>query len=73
LKTVLAGRFQVDNAALVLAACEILNSRNIATIPFESIQTGFAQTKWPGRLEIVTTAPLVILDGDLRVAANQAG
>jgi len=68
LKTVLAGRFQVDNAALVLAACEILNSRNIAMIPFESIRTGLAQTKWPGRLEIVTTAPLVILDG----AHNQA-
>ncbi|MEW6671473.1 MAG: folylpolyglutamate synthase/dihydrofolate synthase family protein [Thermodesulfobacteriota bacterium] len=68
LKTTLAGRFQVDNAALVLAACEILNSRSLATLSLESIRTGFAQTKWPGRLEIVTTAPLVILDG----AHNQA-
>jgi len=68
LETALAGRFQVDNAALVLAACEILNNRNIATIPLESVRTGLARTKWPGRLEIVTTAPLVILDG----AQNQA-
>jgi len=71
LKTVLAGRFQVDNAALVLAACEILNSQNLAAIPFESIRTGFTQTKWPGRLEIVTTAPLVILDGAHNRAAAQ--
>ena len=67
-KTALSGRFQVDNAALVLAACEILNSRDLAAISLENIRNGFARTKWPGRLEIITTAPLVILDG----AHNQA-
>jgi len=71
LKTALAGRFQVDNAALALAACEILSRRKLADIPFESIRAGLTRTKWPGRLEIVTTAPLVILDGAHNRAAAQ--
>ncbi len=63
LKTVLTGSYQVDNAALVLAACEILSHHNRAAISIETIRAGLAQTKWPGRIEVVSTAPLVILDG----------
>lgn len=63
LKTVLTGDYQVDNAALVLAACEILSRHNRTAISIETIRAGLARTKWPGRIEIVSTAPLVILDG----------
>jgi len=69
LKTALAGRYQVDNAALVLAACEILNSQGRAAISLENLRTGLARTRWPGRLEIVAKAPLVILDGAHNLAA----
>ncbi len=62
LQTPLLGRYQVQNAALALAACELL-IKDKAAISRESIQQGLANTRWPGRLEIVSDNPLVILDG----------
>ncbi|MEA3279432.1 MAG: folylpolyglutamate synthase/dihydrofolate synthase family protein [Thermodesulfobacteriota bacterium] len=58
----LPGAHQIDNAALVLAACEILN-KNKAELSIQSIKDGLAQNRWPGRLEIVSSSPLVLLDG----------
>lgn len=72
--TPLQGGHQVENAALTLAACEILkNSGN--RLPREAIRTGLARTRWPGRLEIVRADPLVILDGahNLIAARRLAG
>jgi len=62
LQTGLIGRHQVDNAAIVLAACEVLN-KNLTVLPLEKIKEGLMTNKWPGRLEIVSGSPLVILDG----------
>jgi dihydrofolate synthase / folylpolyglutamate synthase len=74
LRTGLAGDYQIDNAALVLAACEVLNRADMG-ISFESMRNGLLQNRWPGRLEIVSTDPLVILDGahNLAAAENLAG
>ncbi len=74
LQTGLLGRHQVDNAALVLAACEILN-RNKTGISLENISNGLLQNKWPGRLEIVSKSPFIVLDGahNLAAARNLAG
>jgi dihydrofolate synthase/folylpolyglutamate synthase len=58
----LIGPHQQDNAALVLAACEILQTRKV-DLPPEAIRTGLEQARWPGRMEVVSTSPLVILDG----------
>jgi dihydrofolate synthase/folylpolyglutamate synthase len=63
LATALQGRYQVDNAALVLAACELLLQRNAPGIELESIRRGLAAHRWPGRLETVCEAPLVMVDG----------
>jgi dihydrofolate synthase/folylpolyglutamate synthase len=73
LKTPLAGRFQVQNAALALAASELLSKDGASIFP-ESIKQGLANTRWPGRLEIVSDKPLVILDGahNLIAARNLA-
>jgi len=60
--TPLLGSHQIDNAALVLAACEVLN-RDKADLPIKRIRDGLAQNRWPGRLDIVSTSPLIILDG----------
>lgn len=68
LRTKLAGDHQVDNAALVLAACELLNMGQ-AEISDEHIRKGMAETKWPGRLEIVDNSPLTIIDGAHNPAA----
>ncbi|MFH2220392.1 MAG: folylpolyglutamate synthase/dihydrofolate synthase family protein [Pseudomonadota bacterium] len=62
MRTPLLGKHQIDNAALVLAACEILQGKK-THLTRESIVNGLAQTRWPGRLDIVSTSPLVILDG----------
>ncbi|MGD9011681.1 MAG: folylpolyglutamate synthase/dihydrofolate synthase family protein [Desulfobacterales bacterium] len=73
LKTPLLGRYQVQNAALALAASEIL-IKNKVSITQKSIQQGLANTRWAGRLEIVCHHPLVILDGahNLVAARNLA-
>lgn len=60
--TGLNGAHQIDNAALVLATCEILNKNNV-DLTLENIKQGLVQNRWPGRLEIVSESPLVLLDG----------
>lgn len=67
MRTGLQGDYQIDNAALVLAACELLHQTGVE-LPLPSIREGLVQNRWPGRLEIVCRQPLVILDG----AHNQA-
>ena len=64
----LPGAHQIDNAALVLAACEMLN-KNKAELSIQSIKDGLAQNRWPGRLEIVSSSPLVLLDGAHNLSA----
>jgi dihydrofolate synthase/folylpolyglutamate synthase len=58
----LLGNYQVENAALAIAACELLNKDKTA-ISQKSIRNGLKKTRWPGRLEIVSEHPLIILDG----------
>ena len=62
LHTGLSGRHQLYNAALVLAACEILN-KNGLNLTLTNIKYGLEKNKWPGRLEIVSETPLILLDG----------
>lgn len=71
MKTGLKGSFQVDNAGLILASCEILK-KNGTTIPFDAIKKGLEENVWPGRLEAVSASPLVMLDGahNLMAARN---
>ena len=70
LQTALAGSFQVDNAALVLAACELIGE-NKASMTLKNIQEGLGKHQWPGRLEIVSNDPFIILDGAHNLAAAQ--
>jgi len=58
----LPGEHQIDNAAIVLAVCEILVSKGLS-LPLSKIREGLLNTQWPGRLEIVCQSPIVILDG----------
>lgn len=72
LKTPLLGRHQVRNAALALAAAEILAGAPGAKgmeISDGQISLGLNDTRWEGRLEILRERPLVIADG----AHNPAG
>ncbi len=66
----LAGNHQLDNAALVLAACEQLRRLGV-DISDEAIQTSLLENHWPGRLEKVMDRPHVILDGAHNLTAAQ--
>jgi dihydrofolate synthase/folylpolyglutamate synthase len=68
LQTALPGSYQVDNAALVLAACELIGKDN-AALTLNNIQEGLSKNLWPGRLEIVSDNPFIILDGAHNLAA----
>jgi len=59
----LTGEHQVENAALVLAACELLVKGNHAQITESAIRSGLSNASWPGRLEIAREEPYLILDG----------
>jgi len=72
--TGLLGNHQINNAALVLASCEILSKNNLNLTP-QNIKDGLVQNRWPGRLEIVSWSPLILLDGahNFIAARNLAG
>jgi dihydrofolate synthase / folylpolyglutamate synthase len=59
----LKGRHQIENAALALAACETLTGTGGVDISEDEIRKGLVNSRWPGRLEVVSARPLVILDG----------
>jgi len=62
IQTGLIGKHQSNNAALVLAACELLIKKNL-NLTLRNIKDGLEQNRWPGRLESVSTSPLILLDG----------
>jgi dihydrofolate synthase/folylpolyglutamate synthase len=63
----LPGEHQRRNIALAIATAIELRSALHADIPNHAIETGIAQTSWPGRLELIL--PNLLLD----VAHNPAG
>jgi dihydrofolate synthase / folylpolyglutamate synthase len=68
LKTNLVGRHQYRNAAVALAAVELLQEKGFE-ISETVIRQGLEQVRWPGRLEVVSSEPLVVLDGAHNPAA----
>lgn len=59
------GRYQNGNAALALAAAELLEP----SVSPDALVSGIAGARWPGRMELVPGAPPLLLDG----AHNPAG
>ena len=57
----LRGRFQLQNAAVALATLETL--RKTFPMTEEQLRLGLLRASWPGRLEIVSERPFVVLDG----------
>ncbi len=72
-ETQLAGRHQLRNVALAIAAAEELAKKGLAApITPASIERGIRETRWPGRFEVVPAngdSPEIVLD----VAHNPAG
>jgi dihydrofolate synthase/folylpolyglutamate synthase len=64
----LFGEHQGRNAAIAIEAAEELN-RSWGKIDKRCILNGLETTRWPGRMEIISESPLIILDG----AHNEEG
>ncbi len=58
----LLGAHQLENAAAAVGAVEVLRERGHA-ISDDALARGFAQVSWPCRLEVLSKAPLVVVDG----------
>jgi len=58
----LPGRHQILNAALALAAVELID-RQGRPVKTDAIIHGLSKVTWEGRLEVVRDEPLLILDG----------
>ncbi len=69
LRTRMLGLHQVENAAVALCALELLARRGFGPSVQEAMREGVARAHWPGRLEVLSRDPLVLLDG----AHNPAG
>ncbi len=58
----LLGRYQLDNAAAAIAALEVIAEKGFH-ISKESISVGLAKVNWPGRLQVLSRQPLLVVDG----------
>ena len=61
LYTTLLGEHQAANAALAVAAAELLSDRFRFPLTAEAVQVGVARTAWPGRLQTVAVAGRTVL------------
>jgi dihydrofolate synthase/folylpolyglutamate synthase len=64
----LLGGYQQENLRVTLRAIVLLR-KNGLTIPSRAIASGLAAVRWPGRFELISRRPIIILDG----AHNQPG
>jgi dihydrofolate synthase/folylpolyglutamate synthase len=67
----MAGKHQITNAALALGVVDLLLQEGLS-ISDQAIYSGIAETRWPGRLEIVSKKPFILLDGAHNPAATRA-
>jgi dihydrofolate synthase/folylpolyglutamate synthase len=71
LKIGLPGRHQGRNAALALAAAEILQP-HLPRLTEEVLRQGLENAVWPGRMHLISENPRIILDGAHNPAAIKA-
>ncbi|MDF2926345.1 MAG: folC [Paenibacillaceae bacterium] len=59
----LNGYHQFKNASAALMALEVLRQYYALVVEDEEVYAGFAAARWPGRLELVSESPRVLIDG----------
>ena len=63
-QTVLLGIHQVENAGLALELCDqYCYLKGLPLLSENEVRRALKQTYWPARLEKITNAPLILLDG----------
>ncbi len=58
----LAGAYEAENAATAVGALESLRERGVA-LQADCMAAGFSRVQWPGRFQVLSRRPLLILDG----------
>ena len=53
----------MGNAALALAALEVLEQKRLISLRPATIESAMREVRWPARLEVLATNPLIVLDG----------
>jgi len=67
----LLGRHQAENAAVAVGLLECLAPHGIA-VAADAVKSGVSSVRWPGRFQIVSRRPYVILDGAHDAAGSAA-
>lgn len=57
----LLGRHQLENSVSAIAALDVLRQRGFR-IPNEAVHKGLRDVYWPGRMEILSREPLLVVD-----------
>jgi len=71
LKIRLLGEHQLVNATVAIGVIGALRLHNI-DVSADSIRSGLYNTCWPGRCEVISREPLVVLDGAQNIASSKA-
>lgn len=58
----LPGEHQIRNASLSLLVLEVLSRQGCVTLDDAAIRRGLRRTKWPGRMELISKHPRILLD-----------
>lgn len=72
LRTQMVGDHQVVNAATAVTICETLKYEYGYKIESEDIYAGLGKAFWPGRLELLSKEPKVLIDGAHNVDGAQS-
>src|SRR3972149_4324775 len=67
----LLGRHRIANATTAVAAAELLEEQGFTVGEFP-IRQGLASAHWPGRLQLISARPRILVDGAHNPAAIQA-
>jgi dihydrofolate synthase/folylpolyglutamate synthase len=70
LKIQLLGTHQLVNASVAIGSIEGLCLNDIK-VSIDALRDGLYKTRWPGRCEIISQGPLVVLDGAQNVASSR--
>lgn len=62
----LLGTYQAENCALALALCEEVLGNDL---PFNEVKEALKWLEWPGRLEILSSEPIMLLDACINRAS----
>lgn len=58
----LAGKYQIENAALAVETVEALGEQGLS-VSEEALRLGLSRTQWPGRFTLIGKKPYFIVDG----------